>query len=136
MPDRDKYSSLFLNIRKLRTYKVLYRRAQVHVGLLNDAVLELKGLIHGLLRRDERGLNNNSLDDVTDSDRSGSDDDRLNLVKMTNLVCLSVRMFYLFSLFMPSQERGALCLPACLCLLICFSICLSVCLFVCLSVCE
>lgn len=58
-------------------------RIQVHVGMLNDSVLELKGLLHGLLRRDERGMNNNnnSIDDVTDDagDRS-TDEYRLNLV--------------------------------------------------------
>jgi hypothetical protein len=60
---------------------------QIHVGLLNESVLELKGLLHGLLRRDERVTrdaailnNNNNMDDVTDSDRNSPEDDRLNLV--------------------------------------------------------
>ena len=56
--------------------------------MLNDSVLELKGLVHGLLRRDGlSSLNNNNinsssdLDDGSDLERSSSDDDRLNLVK-------------------------------------------------------
>jgi len=54
---------------------------QVHVGMLNDSVLELKGLLHGLLRRDERSLNNNnSIDDVTETGDHSAEDYRLNLV--------------------------------------------------------
>ncbi len=66
---------------KFSLLKNLNSQLQVHVGLLNEAVLELKGLLHGFLRRrDVTHRDECNDDDVTD--RNHSDEERLNLVKL------------------------------------------------------
>ena len=65
---------------------------------MNEAVLELKGLLHGLLRRDERSCGRDLCNDDVTRDindvtaRNHSEEDRLNLVISLDFKAVIVMM--------------------------------------------